>query len=305
MTEETDRIEAQINRSRHALNDTIEQLGGKLSPGQILDEALGLAQGQAGHFTANLGRQVRDNPLPVLLVGAGIAMLFLHKRNGHAHTSSAQWSEEDWGHESRYREFATARTGVVRRADETEEEYEVRVYEAEARALGIDKDHNELPEAFKQRVKSAGEKLAHTAKGIRERMGSAMHAVNSGVGQAAHAVGAGIGAVAQGVGGATHAATSGVNKATHFVGDQAAHLKEGLANARYKTQDLYNEYPLAAGAIGLGIGALIGAMTPLTNTEREQLQGVASAAAKAGADLAEKGARAVERTTEKATAAFH
>ena len=81
MTAETDRIEADINRSRHALNDTIEQLGGKLSPGQMLDEALGLAQGQAGQFTGNLGRQVRDNPLPVLLIGAGIGMLFMNRHN--------------------------------------------------------------------------------------------------------------------------------------------------------------------------------------------------------------------------------
>jgi len=33
MTQETDKIEADINRSRHALNDTIEQLGGKPAPG--------------------------------------------------------------------------------------------------------------------------------------------------------------------------------------------------------------------------------------------------------------------------------
>jgi ElaB/YqjD/DUF883 family membrane-anchored ribosome-binding protein len=299
MTDETDRIEAQINRSRHALNNTIEQLGGKLSPGQILDEVLGLAQGQAGQFTANLGRQVRDNPLPVLLVGAGIAMLFLHKKNGHAaQASSARWSDEDWGYESRYRDLEAVRASIVRRTDETDDEYDMRVYDAEARVLGVDKGLSELPDAFKQRVKSAGEKLSHTAKGIRERMGAAMHAVGSGVGHAADAV-------TSGVGSAAHAVSSGASKATHFVGDQAANLKEGLSNARYKTQDLYNEYPLAAGAIGLGIGALVGAMTPLTNTEREQLQGVADAAAKAGADLAEKGARAVERTAEKATAAFH
>jgi hypothetical protein len=294
MTEETDRIEAQINRSRHALNDTIEQLGGKLSPGQILDEALGLAQGQAGQFTANLGRQMRDNPLPVLLVGAGIAMLFLNKGNGRAQKSFSSWSEEDWRHEYRYRELEAARAGVIRRADESEEDYQSRLHDAEARALGLRHESGELPDAFRQRVKSAGETLSHTAKGIRDRMGSALHAV-----------GAGVGAVTHGVAGAAHAVTSGVGKATDFVGDQAAHLKDGLATARHKSQDLYNEYPLAAGAIGLGIGALIGAMTPLTNTEREQLQGVADAAAKAGADLAEKGARAVERTTEKATAALH
>jgi len=82
MTEETDRLEADINRSRHALNDTIEQLGGKLSPGQMLDEALGLAKGQAGQFTANVGRQMRDNPIPVLLIGAGIGMLFLNRHGG-------------------------------------------------------------------------------------------------------------------------------------------------------------------------------------------------------------------------------
>jgi hypothetical protein len=298
MTEETDRIEAQINRSRHALNDTIEQLGGKLSPGQILDEAIGLAQGQAGQFTANLGRQVRDNPLPVLLVGAGIAMLFLNKRNGHAHVSSTQWSDDDRWHEARFRALEEARATVVRRTDESQADYEQRMHDAEARALGLQQDSGELPEAFKQRVKGAGETLAHTAKGIRERMGSAMHAAGSGVGHAAHAV-------THGVGNAAHAVTSGVSKATHFVGDQAAHLKDGLATARYKTEDLYSEYPLAAGAIGLGIGALIGAMAPLTSVEREQLQGVADAAAKAGADLAEKGARAVERTTEKATAALH
>lgn len=287
MTEETDRIESQINRSRHALNDTIEQLGGKLSPGQILDETLGLAQGQAGKFTANLGRQVRDNPLPVLLVGAGIAMLFMHRKNGEAQEASTPWSDEDWQYETQYRSLESARAGVTRRPGESDEEYRNRLHEAEARALGLEPRNSELPDAFRERVRSAGETLSHTVSGIRRRLGSAAHAVSSGVGHAAHAVG------------------SGVNQAADFVGHQAHNLKEGISTAKHRTQDLYNEYPLAAGAIGLGIGALIGAMTPLSSVERENLQGVADAAAKAGADLAEKGARAVERTAEKAAAAVH
>jgi hypothetical protein len=305
MTEETDRIEAQINRSRHALNDTIEQLGGKLSPGQILDETLGLAQGQAGKFTANVGRQVRDNPLPVLLVGAGLALLFMNRGNGHDNGSRLHWSEEDSWQETRFRALERARASVIRRTDESEAEYEQRLHEAEARSLGLEQDSAELPEAFRTRVKSTGEKLGHTVQGIRERMGSAMHGVGSGMGHAAHAVGSGVGAVTHGVGSAAHAVGSGASKAAHFVGDQATNLKDGISTARYRTQDLYNEYPLAAGAVGLAVGALVGAMTPLTDTEREQLQGVADAAAKAGADIAEKGARAVERTTEKATAALH
>src|SRR5262245_5848849 len=77
MSYETDRIEADIDESRHRLNDTIDALGDKLSPGQVVDEVLGLAQGQVGQMAANLGRQVRDNPLPTLLIGAGIVALMM------------------------------------------------------------------------------------------------------------------------------------------------------------------------------------------------------------------------------------
>jgi hypothetical protein len=127
MTHETDKIEADINRSRHALNDTIEQLGGKLSPGQILDEALGLAKGQAGQFTANLGRQVKDNPVPLLLVAAGVGMLFMKSREGHG----AGISHEDWHHEQRYRKLESARAGISKMAGETQEAFAHRLHEAE------------------------------------------------------------------------------------------------------------------------------------------------------------------------------
>jgi ElaB/YqjD/DUF883 family membrane-anchored ribosome-binding protein len=270
MTAETDRIEADINRSRHALNDTIEQLGGKLSPGQILDEAIGLAQGQAGRFTANLGRQVRDNPLPVLLIGAGVGMLFMSSRKADGDYAVAPGvSHEEWHHEQRFRTLEKARTGISRMAGETQEAFMDRLHDAEAMALGLKQDAGEAIDAFKARVKGAGEKVAMTAQGVRDRMSAA-----------------------------------GAQTA-QFVGDQAQNLKAGVADAKHRTMAFYDEYPLAAGAIGVAIGAIIGAMTPLSEVERDKLQGVADAAAKAGANLADKGARAVERTADKATAALH
>src|SRR5689334_22039011 len=138
MTADTDRIEAEINRSRHALNDTIEQLGGKLSPGQILDEALGLAQGQAGKLTANLGRQVRDNPLPLLLIGAGVGMLFMNKSHEHEHSKvHPGMSHEEWKEEQRYRNLEGARASVSRMVDETQEAFSHRLHQAEAKALEL------------------------------------------------------------------------------------------------------------------------------------------------------------------------
>ena len=270
MTAETDKIEAEINRSRHALNDTIEQLGGKLSPGQILDEALGLAQGQAGKFTANLGRQVRDNPVPLLLIGAGVAMLFMKGHKSDSEYSVAPGvSHEDWHHEQRFRMLESARASVSKMAHETQEAFSDRLHDAEAMALGLKQQAGEAFDGFKARVKSTGEKLAATAHGIRERM------------------------------------SAGAARASQFVGDQAHNLKAGAADVKHKTMDFYDEYPLAAGAIGVAIGAIIGAMAPLSEMERDKLQGVADAAAKAGADLADKGGRAVERAADKASAALH
>jgi ElaB/YqjD/DUF883 family membrane-anchored ribosome-binding protein len=262
MTADTDRIEAEINRSRHALNDTIEQLGGKLSPGQMLDEVMGLAQGQAGKLTANLGKQIQENPLPLLLVGAGVAMLFLNKQHGHGHNHQAVhpgMSHDEWKEEQRYRTLEGARSGVARLAGETQEMFSHRLHQAEAVALDLKQHAGEAVDAFKARVTRTSEGLAAKAKDIREKMN------------------AGAAATAQ------------------FAKDQAHNLKEGLGDAKHRTQAFYDEYPLAAGAIGVAIGALIGASAPLSSIEREKLQGVADAAAKAGADLAEKGAKAVDK----------
>lgn len=271
MTAETDRIEADINRSRHALNDTIEQLGGKLSPGQMLDEALGLAQGQAGKLTANLGRQMRDNPLPLLLIGAGVGLMFMKaKESGHDHQAvHPGMTHEEWRHEQRFRKLEHARSGISKMVGETQEAFSHRLHDAEAAALDLKQHAGEAIDAFKARVKAGGETLAHTAAGIRDRM------------------------------------NAGAAATKQFAKDQAHNIKEGLGDAKHRTQAFYDEYPLAAGAIGMAIGAIIGAAAPLSEMERSKLQGVADAAAKAGADLAEKGARAVERTAEKAANALH
>jgi hypothetical protein len=152
---------------------------------------------------------------------------------------------------------------------ETQEAFSHRLHDVEAKALELKQDAGEAIESFKARVKSAGESLAHTAAGVRSRM-------NAGAAQAAH-----------------------------FVGDQAHNLKLGAGDIKHKAQAFYDEYPLAAGAIGMAIGAIIGASAPLSSMERENLQGVADTAAKAGADLAERGARAVERAADKAANALH
>ncbi|RYZ08312.1 MAG: DUF3618 domain-containing protein [Alphaproteobacteria bacterium] len=256
---ETDKIEAEINRSRHALNDTIEQLGGKLSPGQIVDEALGLAQGQLGQFTGNLGRTVRDNPVPLLLIGAGIGMLMLQSRNGQSQQATPSLSDEDWRAEHHFRKVEKARESVTRADDEEEHGFKRRLHDAQAAALDMKQHAGEAYDAFHARV-------TRTVEGLERRAGSVRDSVQA-----------------------------GFSKAGTFVGEQARNAGAMAADARDQAGAFYKDNPLAAGSIGVALGALIGALTPLSNVERDGLHGVADKTAKAAADLAERGADAVQK----------
>ena len=65
-----------MERTRARVSSTLDQLRDRLSPGQMMDEMLDYARGSGGaDFARNLGAAVRDNPVPVMLIGAGIGWL--------------------------------------------------------------------------------------------------------------------------------------------------------------------------------------------------------------------------------------
>src|SRR4029079_8199080 len=79
-------IEADIRQTRSRMDTTIDELGERLSARYIMNSALdwwetrttsARSQGVAGAKVAGrvLGRQIKANPMPSLLIGAGIAWL--------------------------------------------------------------------------------------------------------------------------------------------------------------------------------------------------------------------------------------
>lgn len=260
MSMETDRIEADLNESRHRLNDTLAALGDKLSPGQMLDEVLGLAQGQAGEFAKKLGGQVKDNPLPTLLIAAGVGMLLINRGHG----SRSSMSDDDWHQERRYRSLEEARWNTTRLAGESDSDFEERVHHAYAGALGLKQRAGEAVHEFKARVGRAVDGAREAAEDVRAR------------------------------------ASQMLSSAKHAAAHQAENLSQRASEVRHKAESFYDETPLAAGAIALAVGALIGASTPLSHPERETLRGVADKAARTGADMAERGARMVEDAVDRA-----
>jgi hypothetical protein len=91
-TPEADRIERDLARTRARLDATIDALQEKLSPGQMVDQAVSyLKDTGGGEFGRNLMVSVRDNPIPVALVGIGLAWLMVSNaaRGGGANGGGA------------------------------------------------------------------------------------------------------------------------------------------------------------------------------------------------------------------------
>ena len=68
-------VELEVEAQRGHLDRTVEALKDKLTPGEVFDEA-SRAMGDAGQqVLARLLEQARQNPMPVALVGVGLAWL--------------------------------------------------------------------------------------------------------------------------------------------------------------------------------------------------------------------------------------
>ncbi|KAA1261155.1 hypothetical protein LF1_37000 [Rubripirellula obstinata] len=89
-------IKQRIDQTRGAMDETLDELGERLNPRNLLDDVLSIFQSpssrntakqvgdSASDFATNLGRQVRDNPIGASLVGAGLAWLALGNRREEA-----------------------------------------------------------------------------------------------------------------------------------------------------------------------------------------------------------------------------
>ena len=73
-----ERIEHDLSGTRAHLDVTIDALRRKLAPGEMVDRAISSAKETGGGaFGRNLAGTVRGHPVPVALIGVGLAWLML------------------------------------------------------------------------------------------------------------------------------------------------------------------------------------------------------------------------------------
>jgi ElaB/YqjD/DUF883 family membrane-anchored ribosome-binding protein len=245
MTPSKDAIEERIETSRAELHETLEELGAKLAPNQIVGEIMTVAKNQVSAVGADMGRRVAENPWPLLLIGAGVTLLVLNNRN----------REQDSGGE--YARLEAARMRTPRLEHEGEEEYGARMHQAHAEALGLKQHAEEAIEQFRSRVRSAVSFVDSEARQMRARM------------------------------------RRGYEQGIQFASEQAVHVREAAMVAGDQTKRLYEDNPLVVGALAMAAGAAIGSATPLSETERRGLTGIANKASDMGAGLLKDAGRAV------------
>lgn len=74
MTRLSEQLEREAETARCNLASDLDELRQRMTPGQIVDEIVDYASDTpVGDFARNLMRDLRENPLPLLLIGAGIA----------------------------------------------------------------------------------------------------------------------------------------------------------------------------------------------------------------------------------------
>ena len=76
MTKSTSELQRDAERTRADLSATLQEIRTRMEPGRLVDQAFSYARSNGGsEFARNAATQARDNPLPVLLIGAGLAWL--------------------------------------------------------------------------------------------------------------------------------------------------------------------------------------------------------------------------------------
>ena len=192
---EIEAIERDLEATRQRTESTIHALQSKLQPRAVLDEATRFFQGTdsgqyAEDITRNALRQARENPLPLLLIGAGAALLGTKRpgrpkyvgqsRDDYAAYGegpeirdgviggTAGYSQQDF--ESQERELSslydaeweethrvigaseTIDRTYTQSKDEDDTTYQNRLYEARGQAFQIEREDGEDDESFRKRI---------------------------------------------------------------------------------------------------------------------------------------------------------
>lgn len=286
MSDDTTRLETEAETHRARLDSTLDELKGRLSVGQIVDELSGyVREGQGADAVNNFGRQVRDNPLALGLVGAGLAWLFLGD-GVRSEGSRLTKRYGDWRDDREYDDFEGAfppGTGPSRGMPQRDMRPMPAYPQGSAPAVGgvapgsttnvSGGSHGSVGGSIKSAASGAAGAASNAAGSAKSGAAHAASSVGDAASRAGSAASGAAGSAADAMRRASHDATDAASNAGSAAWDGARHAGEYAYRSGRRVRrtllDAMQDEPLVFGALALAIGAAVGAALPATRKEDE------------------------------------
>lgn len=261
----TENIQDEIERTRDEMATTLSAIERKLSPRQIMDQAVDTMRELASD-QSRIGNIVRDNPIPLALIGLGIGWLAIAGTMSRRQSGSGSGSYESmegvgsaWGGTADLSGSGGATYGYAPGA------------EASGYAGTESATHG-----------SAGSAAQYAAGGNGQ-------SVRDKASQLAHE--------------ASERASRATAGARQRVSQWSRSARSSASQAADRTWENYQQHPLTMGLVALMAGAALGALLPTSRRERELMSGTAdeliSRARDTGSEVMDKAARAVQAAKEE------
>jgi hypothetical protein len=299
----SEQLERETEEERARISETLDELRARMTPGHLVDRLVDYAaDSSGGMFFRNLRQQAVENPVPVALVGAGLAWLAIA---GRRHYSTNRTSADS---------LVVPTTDKVAAAGDRMAD---RVRHAtdsasDTASKGADQARSAAAD-LGQRGKATASKLQDTARetagAVTDTASSAYAAASELAGEAtSRAQGAAQSAtdsVAETASTTYGAAADQARRAGDKLQKSASDMRGKVAASGRSVMDFVYEQPLVVVGLGLAIGAAIGAASPSTEAEDELMGQTSDAIKKETAELAkeqlEKGQAVAERVLQSAT----
>lgn len=117
----TERIEEDIRATRRDIDDKVDRIRDRLSPGDLVDSVVEFARHNGGAVAGGVGRTLREHPLPIAMIGAGAVWLALASRKNAAEGVDEEEPEAETTAEKLRERAASARENARANAREIRE----------------------------------------------------------------------------------------------------------------------------------------------------------------------------------------
>ncbi|ULB10029.1 DUF3618 domain-containing protein [Cereibacter azotoformans] len=249
----SDKIEREVEENRARVESTLDALKERMTVNQVVDDLANFVGVEDVRGVMNsAGRQVRDNPVALGLIGLGLAWLAFGGSSDRSRSRSSYgpdgYSDYPGGYASGGRSYEPYGGGAEYRSS------------GEGMASRVKHAISDAADSVSRAAHAATERVSHGAHAAAEKVGGAFGDARDRAGRAREDAYDRAGHWRDDLG---HRSEDLRHRAEHWRGrasSSAQHMRESVAHGM-------EQQPLLVGAAAVALGAVIGAAMPRTRTE--------------------------------------